>query len=141
MTTGELQKRIYWTAASISAVYIAVIFVFLKGLIPPRFLGWIFIAIAIAGGVTFHRLFKRFRDELRAAREFEKPLDDATRRRYRSSIRNMKILVGVLVFALVYGLWSTRGDPVLPRIVGVSVNILLNASLISSIRKLQRKLR
>lgn len=71
-------------------------------------------------------------------------MDEAARRRYRSSIRNLKIFVAILIFSLVYGLWSMRGDATIPlaaRIAGPLVNILLNIYCIWLIRRLQRLLK
>ena len=114
MTNSAFRKRFYWTAASIGAVYAALVFAFVKGLVSPRPLAWVFIAIGVAGYIAFYCLLKRARDERRASGEFDKPLDEQTRLRYRSSIRHLKIMVFVLIFSLVYGLWSTRGDSLPP---------------------------
>src|SRR5262249_46956083 len=48
-------------------------------------------------------------------------LDDATRRKLRGRIRRLQIGLAFCALVLVYGLWETRGDPLLPRLVGVSI--------------------
>jgi len=140
VTDAGFRKRFYWTAASIGAAEMAVVFAFIRGLIPPRFLGWILIGIAFAGFIAFYRLLNRARTERRASGEFDKPLDEATRRRYRSIIRRQKIWVALLTFWLIYVLWATRGSNLASRIIGPSVLILLIIYLIWLIRRLQQRL-
>lgn len=144
MTDPAFRKRFYLTAATLGVVLMAVTLASIKGWIPPRLFIWLLLAVVVVGYIAFYRLIKRARDERRASGEFDKPLDEVTRRRYRSSIRNLKIFVAILIFSLVSGLWSMRGDTTIPlaaRIAGPSVNIMLNVYCIWVIRRLQSRLK
>lgn len=144
MTHSDFRRQFYLAAATIGAALIAVMLASIKGCIPQRIFAWLLIGVVVIGYIAFYRLLKRARDERRAAGESDKPLDEATRRRYRSRIRSLKIFVAVLIFCLVYGLWSMWGDATIPlvaRIGGPAVNILLNIYCIRSIRTLQRRLK
>jgi hypothetical protein len=140
MTRSDLRKQVYLIAAIFGAALMTVTLASIKGWIPPRLFAWSVIAVVVVGYIAFYRLFRQAGDKLRASGEFDKPLDEPTRLRYRSNIRRLKIWVAFMIFFLVYGLWSTRNDPPTPRIVGASVNILLDIYLVWLIRKLQRRL-
>ena len=144
MIHSDFRRQFYLVGATFGAALIAAMLASIKGWIPQRIFTWLLIGVVVIGYIAFYRLFKRARDERRASGEFDKPLDEATRRRYRSRIRSLKIFVAVLIFCLVFGLWSMRGDATIPlaaRIAGPSVNILLNIYCIRSIRTLQRRLK
>ena len=69
-------------------------------------------------------------------------LDDAIRRKLRGRIRSMQFGVVFLALVFVCALWETRDDPLLPRLVGASMNLLFQFALIGeSIRKLQKLLK
>lgn len=140
MTDVGFRKRFYWTAAALSTALMTVVFASIEKWIPPRLLAWLLIGVMVVFYIAFYRLIKRNRDESRATGEFDKPLDEMTRLRLRRNIRRFKIWVAFLIFCLAYGLWSTQQDPLLPRIVGASVNVLMIVYLTWLIRKLQRKL-
>jgi len=140
MTDVDFRKRLYWTVAAIAAAEMAVVFAFIKGLVSQRFLVWILIPIGLAGFFAFYRLLVRARKERRAAGEFDKQLDEVTRRRYSSMIRRQKIWVVLLIFWLIYVVWASRGWDLAPRIIGPSVLFLLIIYIFWLIRRLQRRL-
>jgi hypothetical protein len=116
----------------------------IKGWIPPRLLAFFLIGVVAVFYIIFYRLIRWNSNERRAAGEFDKPLGETTRHRYRSTIRRLKIFVAILVFSLVDGLWSMRGDTTIPlvaRIAGPAVNILLTIYCLWMIRSLQSRLR
>ncbi len=62
------------------------------------------------------------------------------RRKLRAKIRRLKFFVTFFALVLVYGLWETRDGPLLPRVVGASINLLFQFTLIQAIRRLQKSL-
>jgi Ca2+/Na+ antiporter len=51
------------------------------------------------------------------------------------SIKRLRMLIGIMVLLLLIGLWFTRGGPLLPWLVGVTINLLFIASLVSRLRR------
>lgn len=68
-------------------------------------------------------------------------LDDAMRKKLQGRIRRLKVGVAFFAAVLLYALWETRDDPLLPRLVGVSINLLFQMALMQSIRRLQKMLK
>lgn len=54
------------------------------------------------------------------------------------SIKRLRILIGIMVLLLLSGLWFQRGGPLLPRLVGVTINLLFTASFVSRLRKAKK---
>jgi hypothetical protein len=52
--------------------------------------------------------------------------------------RRLWVAVAVLPVLLVFGLWSTRGEALVPRLVGACVNILFTSWFIFLLRKTKR---
>jgi Trk-type K+ transport system membrane component len=140
MSEAELRKRIMRIALLLGAAAAAVALSFARGLIPLRFLAWIFIAEAAIGYLAFYRLLRRVQKERHSAPQSATPLDESTRTHFRRQILFLKVALAFLLCCLVYGLWSSRGAPFLPRITGATMNIVIEFVLISAILRLQRKL-
>jgi hypothetical protein len=51
----------------------------------------------------------------------------------------VRIAVVVLPVLLVTGLWVTRGEPLLPRLTGAAINLLITVWLIILLRKAKKK--
>lgn len=51
------------------------------------------------------------------------------------AIKTLRIAVIVLPLLLVSGLWATRRQPLLPRLVGAGINLLITAYLVSLLRR------
>ena len=54
------------------------------------------------------------------------------------SPRRLRISVFVMVLLLLSGLWFTRGGPLLPRLVGVAVNLLITTHFILLLRRAKK---
>jgi glucan phosphoethanolaminetransferase (alkaline phosphatase superfamily) len=141
MNEAELRKRVVRIALLVGGALMVVVIVFIQGLIPQRFLTWVFLAVTIAGYIAFYRLFRQAQKERRSAPESVAPLDEATRARYRRQILFFSMALAFFLCCLVYALWSSRGAPLLPRIAGATMNILIDVTLIATIFRLRRKLR
>jgi hypothetical protein len=60
--------------------------------------------------------------------------DPTTRDRRLRIIRILKVCVLIMPLVLIYGLWETRGGPLLPRIAGAAMNLCFTALFIVVIR-------
>ena len=58
------------------------------------------------------------------------------RKKLRGRIRRLQFGVVFLALVFVYALWETRDGPLLPRLVGASMNLLFQFVLIQAIRSL-----
>lgn len=105
-------------------------------------LGYAFIAIFTAGFVFLTMAFSRAKRDRRYGSEALRRYDDpAARRRVLRTIRLYTAMIVVLPLALAYGLWDTRGGPLLPRISGTIVNVLMTYGLIRAVGAERAKLK
>jgi hypothetical protein len=65
-------------------------------------------------------------------------LDDEMRKTLRGRVRRLQFGVAFFALVFVYVLWETRDGPLLPRLVGASMNLLFQFVLIQAIRRLCR---
>jgi len=56
------------------------------------------------------------------------------------SIKRLRIAIGVMLLLLLNGLWFTRGGPLLPRLVGVTINLFITASFVFRLRRAKKLL-
>lgn len=113
-----------------------------KGLLSPRGLGLVMIAyvgcVAVAVFIMLRNARARFQISSGSSTE---NANDATREKFRKRIRRLHLGVAFFAFFLVYGLWVTRGGPWPPRLIGASMNLLIQFVMIQSIRRMQRQLK
>jgi hypothetical protein len=65
-------------------------------------------------------------------------LDNEMRYELHGRIRRLQFGVAFFALVFVYALWETRDGPLLPRLVGASMNLLFQFVLIQAIRRLCR---
>ena len=53
-------------------------------------------------------------------------------------VRRLQVAVIVLLILLMYGLWTTRGQPIAPRITGAVIDILFTLWFVYLIRRAKR---
>jgi hypothetical protein len=123
-------------------VVILVALAYCSGLLSPRVLGLVLIAYAACVGVAVFVILRSARAKFQVSTgESAEIADDATRGKFRKRIRNLKFGVAVFALVFVYALWETRGGPWLPRLVGATINLLFQAAMIHSIRRMQKLLK
>jgi Na+/H+ antiporter NhaC len=66
------------------------------------------------------------------------PLTEDSARRMNSAIKKLRIAVVVLPILLLNGFWVTRGQPLLPRLAGEGINLLITGYFISLLRKAKK---
>jgi high-affinity Fe2+/Pb2+ permease len=64
--------------------------------------------------------------------------EEATRVQNQSRIRRIKIYIVLINLFLIYGLWATRGNPLMPRVIGAVISLYITARLISIVQRLRR---
>jgi len=123
-------------------VLLPVALAFGNGLLSPRALAAVLIVYATGVAVAVVVILRnaRARTNISAGRLAGISVD-ARQRKLRRSIRTLQLGVVFFGLVLVYALWDTRNDPWPPRLVGASVNLLFQASMIWSIRILQKQLK
>jgi hypothetical protein len=110
-------------------------------ILSPRVFAIVVLISMVAGTAALTVLIKNARKKFPAALSAQE-LDPDRRKRLERSIRSMKVYIALLVFCLIYGLWTTRNetDPLWPRFVGVAINLGLTATFIKAVRNAQKRL-
>lgn len=67
------------------------------------------------------------------------PSDSLTSMKTARRTRTLEIAIGVLLSLLIYGLWTTRGGPILPRLIGTAVNLWLVGSFSWALHRQKQK--
>jgi hypothetical protein len=140
------QRYLRWRLlALISSSTIVLLFValaFAHRLISPRELGWVSLAYVACLSIVFILIVRnvraKFKPQANAVSAFQ---GDVMCRNYRRRIHFLQLSIAFFALVLVFGLWETRGAPLLPRLVGVTMNLLFQFALIGSIRRLQKELK
>jgi hypothetical protein len=101
----------------------------IKHVLSPREFG---VGVLIYWIAMFSLLFVLIRSRQRGAEEVRNrkidagvPADDLDRERCVKNIRSMKGLIVAFVIFLAYGLITTRGQSLLPRLVGSAFDVLI----------------
>ena len=109
----KLPKRVVWIAVCFALVLVVLVIFEVAGIVPPRVFGVLCLVAMIVAAIAFWRVFKTL--SLLPASEGERPRVSSRKRWF--------VLVGALIW-LVLGFWLTRGQPLLPRLVGAAVVVL-----------------
>ena len=113
-----------------------------NGLLSPRALGLVMIAYVACVAAAIFVILRNARARFQASSVRSTDIaDDATRMKFRKRILRLQVGVAFFAIVLVYAVWETRGDPWLPRLMGATMNLLIQAVLIQSIRRMQRQLK
>ena len=112
---------------------------FAVGVLSPRALGIALLVLCVGGGFVFVVILVKVQHRLQAQREASSP--DAIRKRRLSQIRVGKIAIVILVLALINGLVTERNAPLLPLLVGVTMNLLITFAIARTVIRLQRRVK
>ena len=135
-----LRKLLLLFSLCYAVVLITLVSAFMLKILSPRGLGIAGLISMAAGTIVLTGFIRKGQKRFPVASPSQELNSDA-RKRLMGSIRSMKAYIALLVFALIYGLWSTRGGPMWPRLAGVIVNLCMTAALVSAVRKGERKLK
>jgi len=124
-------KRFYAIVCVGAGVLLALVWVLLKSGLSPRGFA---VAVLMWWVAMFASIFVLLRSRQRGAKDFrDKQISDGVstaaldRDQCVKNIRSMKRLIAMFAVFLGYGLLSTQGMPVLPRIVGAAVDVFILA--------------
>lgn len=138
----SVQKIIFGFSLIYGCFLLLLVFLFLSHRVSPRQLGLIAGLGYAVGFVTLLVLLSRAR--ARAKAEPQPVLTDAgrveERKRTLRSIRSTKMMIGVMVFALVYFLITQRGLSILTTLFAVALNLCLTSAYVVAYRKQKEKL-
>ena len=137
-----LRRRLLFLSFGGVIILIPVSLAYAYGLIPSRALGWVLLGYVACVTLVVVIILRNARARFRTSPgTLAGSLDDALRRKYRRRVRFLQLGVALFALVLVYGLWDTRNDPWPPRLVGAVINLLMQAGMIASIRRLQKELK
>lgn len=145
MDERTFRKRLYAIVGCITAWLIAMVLLFVKGVLSPREFGVAGLIMWVGGFAAFYALIKsrqRADKDLRAKQIASGvPAEAIDRDRYIKNIRAMKRLIALFVVLFIYGTLESRGAPLLPRAAGASVDLLILAGCARSLIRSQRRLK
>jgi hypothetical protein len=122
-------------------VLVAIVGAFVAGEITSLEMGYAFATSCFTAIVVLTLLFSRVSSEVHTARELTQDrVNSAARKKALRTVRNCKIAIAVMPVLFAYALWSTRGDPLLPRIIGATINIAITSAFIIALRTQKAKL-
>jgi hypothetical protein len=132
----SIQSYLLAIMATFAAVALLVAIAFANGGISPRFLG--VVLLLLVGGLSIAVTLSL--KKAAAGLDSGQQRTTAESSKIRGSIRRLQAAVVVLPVLLVFGLWSTRGGPLFPRMTGAGINIFFTLWFISLIRRAKKQL-
>jgi hypothetical protein len=121
---------------------LVVVYANINGSLSPRGLGIVLALVCVAGFIGFWAALVRIGRKT-ASTQFlnDQPIVDAAmRKKLIREIRFCRVGIAFLVLCLIFAVAGSKGAPVPPLMVGVTMNLLFTTSLILRIRQLKRLL-
>jgi hypothetical protein len=111
------------------------VYAYVTGAVSPRvFALW---AILLTLGLFIGLVYRlRTAHVTKGNQHSNRPLTNSVQ--VKLSIRKLRISIVVMVLLLLNGLWITRGQTLLPRLVGVAINLFITACFVFLIRKAKK---
>jgi hypothetical protein len=134
----SIQSYLLAIMATFAAVALLVAIAFANGVISPRFLG--VVLLLLVGGLSIAVTLSLKKAAAAAGIDSGQRRTATEASKIRGSIRCLQAAVVVLPVLLVFGLWSTRGGPLFPRMTGAGINIFFTLWFISLIRRAKKQL-
>ena len=141
MTDPKTFRQILLLTLLLAASLMFGVFAYMRGLLPPRVLVIAWIAVLALYAATFYRIFRSAAKARAQAEATGQPLDEATRKKFRSSVRKLLLAALAFAFFLIYGFFATVGEPLWTRLIGVAIDLFIIYACVSAASRLQRKLR
>ncbi|MEO6910037.1 MAG: hypothetical protein ABI158_03845 [Edaphobacter sp.] len=120
----------------------AIVVAFIAGKITPLEMGYAFATACFTAIVVLTLLLSQASSEGHAASELEKDsVSPVARKKILRNVRNYQIVIAVMPVLFAYALWSTMGDPLLPRIIGAAINVTITSAFIVALKTQKAKLK
>jgi hypothetical protein len=137
--TSAPKRRLFVIYGCLVAYLSVITFIEVIGRLSPRRFG-----ISIFAGMVLFTFILTQEIKRQQRRKQEPPVETinvSDVKKLKRGILYLKIWVGLMLLALVFGLWDTVGEPLWSRLIGVTINLYINVSLIVAIKNTQRKLK
>lgn len=138
------RKRLYAIVGCGGCVLLSLAWVLIKGILSQRGFA---VAVLIWWIAMFAAIFLLVRSRQRSTEDFRRrqiasgiPAETLDRDRCVKNIRGLKRLAVLFAVLLIYGIYATQGDPLLPRAAGAGFDVFVVAACVCSIVRWQRKL-
>lgn len=131
-------KKIVWRSYFLIILFLAgvtpLLYVYSHGNLSPKQLatGFLILVGCVFGLVVYRLSSVPTSQDQTSQVEGEQPNEAA------KAIKKIRTAVVVLPLLLIAASWITRDQPLLPRLVGASMNILITFWLLSQLRRLKR---
>ena len=133
MKLNALMKVTLLFSVFVVMLSLLLVHAFTTGLLSPRALGIVLLVFAVGSAGLFLRALSKL--DKRSALQSG---DAGTLAQRRSvQIRAAKVAIAVLVLLLVNGLFQLRSGPLLPLLVGITINVLSTITLVRIVIRLQ----
>ncbi len=115
---------------------------FRLGWLPPRGAAIAYILSCLFAVASLRSILNRNPGEHRVVEASpDNAIDGPAREDIKRRIRRYTIIVVVLPLTLLYGLYQSRGGPLLPRLTGAAVNLLFTFAFVLALIAQRRKLK
>jgi hypothetical protein len=137
---ADKRSLLFWTSFIVTLAVITCALVL--GWLSPRSAGIAYVLSCLVAIAALTIILERnLKDRQTVEVAPDNPMDAAAREDIKRKIRHYKIIIVVLPSILTYGLYETRGGPLLPRLTGAAMNLLFTFAFILVLRVQQGKLK
>ena len=119
--------RFLFLASCFCALLSLLVYATARDAVSPRFFALFSVLLALGLGVGTVYATKGGQDS--------NPSLAADSVRVNLSKRKLRIYIIVMLMLLLYGMWATRGAPLLPRMIGAAINAFLTACFVFLLRR------
>jgi Na+/H+ antiporter NhaD/arsenite permease-like protein len=90
------------------------------GELSPRGMGVACLILCVTAAIVLTFLLEKYRF---VEKPSKRAIDAVTHRQILRKIRTFKVVIVIMPLLLVYALWDSRGEPVLPRLTGAVISL------------------
>ncbi len=135
-----IRKRLIQFSLGFSAIALLIAGAFIRGELSSRETGISYLVLCGLASILLTAIVSSLKRSEHVAEPPVIAIDLLSRRKIMRTVRNYKIVVIVMPLILVFACWGTRGDPLLPRLIGAAINLVLTFLFVVALRAQQAKL-
>jgi hypothetical protein len=121
-------------------VAILIAIAFSMGKLSSQETGISYLVLCVTAAIISTRIFSAAPPAV-ARESSEEYIDPALRRKVLNTVRRCKIAIVIMSLILIFASWETRGEPLIPRLVGTSANVAIIGLFLIVMRQQRAKLR